>query len=98
MAIAIAAFDFTAIIVFHWFVLPTPTNNDAKKISVRAIICFYNQTVKFYFSQPKILVVLAFILFYRFGEGMLVKISAPFILDEAAAGGLGLSTSYVELF
>lgn len=97
MAIAVAAFIFTTIVVFHWLVLPTPTSDAEQKISVRAIISFYNRTVKSYFSQPKILVVLAFILFYRFGEGMLVKISAPFLLDEAAAGGLGLSTSDVGL-
>ena len=97
MAIAVAAFIFTTIVVFHWFVLPTPTNDTEQQISVRGIISFYNRTLKSYFSQPKILVVLAFVLFYRFGEGMLVKISAPFLLDEVAAGGLGLSTSDVGL-
>ena len=41
--------------------------------------------------------VIAFILFYRLGEAMLLKLVSPFLLDKASAGGLGLSTSDVGL-
>ncbi|OWY67088.1 MFS transporter [cyanobacterium TDX16] len=97
IAIALSSVIFAAIVIFHWFLLPIPTNDIEQKVSVKAIVSFYNQAVRSYFSQTKILAVLAFILFYRFGEGMLVKISAPFLLDETAVGGLGLSTSDVGL-
>lgn len=97
IAIAISALIFAAIAIFHWFALPVSITDLEQKISVRAIVDFYRQTIQSYFNQPKILAVLAFILFYRFGEGMLVKISAPFLLDETAVGGLGLSTSDVGL-
>ncbi|MBF0543925.1 MAG: MFS transporter [Candidatus Riflebacteria bacterium] len=48
-----------------------------------------------YFTQPHLLVILWFILFYRFGESMVVKMSNPFLLDAAEKGGLALSTSDV---
>jgi PAT family beta-lactamase induction signal transducer AmpG len=48
-----------------------------------------------YFRGPRILAVLAFIVTYRFGESMLVKMSSPFLLSTADEGGLGLSTEQV---
>jgi PAT family beta-lactamase induction signal transducer AmpG len=47
---------------------------------------------KEYFGQNRILAVLAFILFYRFGESMIGKMSIPFLLDPIEKGGLGVST------
>ena len=37
-------------------------------------------------------VILAFILLYRFGEAMLLKVASLFLLDKPELGGLGLST------
>jgi MFS transporter, PAT family, beta-lactamase induction signal transducer AmpG len=51
-----------------------------------------------YFSQERILAVLAFILFYRFGESMLVKMAPPFLIDPPEQGGLGVVTSSVGIF
>jgi len=50
-----------------------------------------------YFQQPKIIQVLLFILLYRFGEAMLVKLATPFLLDDPSQGGLGLTTADVGL-
>ena len=50
-----------------------------------------------YFRQPKILPVIGFILLYRLGEAMLIKMAAPFLLDRIDAGGLGLSTETVGI-
>lgn len=57
----------------------------------------FKEIVSSYFKQPKIFTILAFILLYRFGEAMLVKLSNPFLLDSVEEGGLGLSTSEVGL-
>jgi PAT family beta-lactamase induction signal transducer AmpG len=97
IAIAVSAFIFAVIVSFHWFALPIPITDREQKPSVGSIVDFYSKTIRSYFSQPKILAILAFILFYRFGEGMLVKVSAPFLLDTVAVGGLGLSTADVGL-
>ncbi|MEZ0327649.1 MAG: hypothetical protein ACAH95_17260 [Fimbriimonas sp.] len=48
-----------------------------------------------YFTRARIVPILAFILFYRFGESMLGKMSSPFLLDPAAKGGLGVDTKSV---
>jgi len=41
------------------------------------------------------LLVLAFLLLYRFAEAQLVKLAAPFMLDSAELGGLALNTGQV---
>lgn len=96
VAIAMSALVFATLFLFHWFTLPTPVTDIEKpaKVSTKA---FYLEVIKSYFSQEKIWAVLAFILFYRFGEAMLVKLTAPFLLDATEFGGLGLSTSEVGL-
>jgi len=40
---------------------------------------------------------IAFMLLYRLGEAMLVKMSSPFLLDPREVGGLGLTTGEVGL-
>ncbi|MEO1184984.1 MAG: MFS transporter, partial [Cyanobacteria bacterium J06636_27] len=55
------------------------------------------RVVRSYFAQRGIFAILAFILLYRLGEAMLVKIATLFLLDETAAGGLGLSTEQYGL-
>lgn len=48
-----------------------------------------------FFAKPGIGWALAFILTYRLGESQLVKMAAPFLLDDMQAGGLGYSTEAV---
>ncbi|MBC2839251.1 AmpG family muropeptide MFS transporter [Robiginitalea sp. SC105] len=48
-----------------------------------------------FFDRPHIGWALAFILTYRLGESQLVKMAAPFLLDDASAGGLSYSTEAV---
>lgn len=50
-----------------------------------------------WFGQPRVGVIIAFILLYRLGEALLLKLAAPFLLDGHAAGGLGFSTQQVGL-
>ncbi|MBI5706010.1 MAG: MFS transporter [Armatimonadetes bacterium] len=45
-----------------------------------------------FFKQDRILWVLAFILFFRFGESMISTMSPQFLLRPEADGGLGVST------
>ena len=48
-----------------------------------------------FFEKPHIGWALAFILTYRLGESQLVKMAAPFLLDDPASGGLAYSTEAV---
>ena len=48
-----------------------------------------------FFKKPQIGVALAFVLTYRLGESQLVKMTSPFLLDSAEAGGLAYETTEV---
>ena len=48
-----------------------------------------------FFRKPQIILLLAFLLLFRFAEAQLTRLSAPFLLDDRAIGGLGLSTANV---
>lgn len=48
-----------------------------------------------YFRQPKIVWVLLFILLFRVGEAMVMKIAPLFLIDPAEKGGLGVTTVQV---
>jgi PAT family beta-lactamase induction signal transducer AmpG len=50
-----------------------------------------------WFTQPRVPVVIAFILLYRLGEALLLKLAAPFLLDDHVDGGLGFTTEQVGL-
>ena len=50
-----------------------------------------------FFRQNKIAWILGFILFYRFGESMIGKLSGTFLQDPASKGGLGIRTEDVGL-
>lgn len=97
VAIAISALIFAALLIFHSLALPMPTSDVEKSLEAAKAKPFYLAVIKSYFSQERIWAILAFILFYRFGEAMLVKLTAPFMLDKTEFGGLGLSTSQVGL-
>jgi MFS transporter, PAT family, beta-lactamase induction signal transducer AmpG len=82
--------------VYHKVVLPQP-DTDIKAGSNRSSSPgkeFFRSFARF-FEKKKIIVIMLFLLFYRFGEAQLVKITSPFFLDARDAGGLGLSTSQV---
>ncbi|MFM7405191.1 MAG: MFS transporter [Cuspidothrix sp.] len=95
IVIGIAAAIFAVLFVFHSWLLPTPessnkdleTNRESKIDQIPFL-----KIIISYFQQPKIAIILAFILLYRFGEAMLLKVASLFLLDKPELGGLGLST------
>ena len=85
---------FIILAAYHKWALPRPKNdqeefNTAKEYIVKE----YFEIIKAYFKKPQILLIVLFILLYRFGEAQLVKIAPLFMLDSYESGGLGLSTS-----
>jgi MFS transporter, PAT family, beta-lactamase induction signal transducer AmpG len=79
--------------VYHRFVLPKPLS-DAPTANVRATDIFteFGKTFGSFFKKKDIVMGLIFLLFYRFAEAQLLKLSSPFLLDPRQEGGLGLST------
>lgn len=91
----VAALVFAVLTILHTVILPFP-ETDTKRDSGLSQT-FYADVVRTYFQQQRIWAILAFILLYRVGEAMLVKLAGPFLLDAPEVGGLGLSTSQVGL-
>ena len=57
----------------------------------------FNEAFISYFSMEGIGYIVAFILFYRLAEAMLLKMTQPFLLDAAEKGGLAIPTAQVGI-
>ncbi|MCM2278918.1 MAG: MFS transporter [Oligoflexia bacterium] len=91
-AILLGALTYGALSVFAFIVAPRlaqdgPVSRAGEGLGKSAFWSF--------FAQDKAWAIVAFILFYRFGESMLTKMSGPFLLDPRSAGGLGFDTLQV---
>ena len=97
--LGVAGIIFICLALFHWFYLPFPHADAGRARALRpaggAGSSNFLHVFKNYFSQPMIIPVVAFILLYRLGEAMLVKMAQPFFLDSVEKGGLGLATETV---
>ena len=89
---------FIVFFIYHRFVLPYPEQDNAKSGGFTKLI-FKEFTITFasFFQKKGIVLAIAFMLLYRLGEAMLIKMASPFLLDSRAVGGLGLSTEQVGL-
>ena len=93
IVLVIASGVFLLAFAFHRFYLPYPdadrsSGKDGEKVP-------FVEVFRAYFQQERIVAVVLFILVYRVGEAVLVKMAAPFLLDKPEAGGMGLQTSTV---
>lgn len=90
---------FVLLCIYHHRVLPYPekerTGEKRRHTSVREVLREFGFTFSSFFRKKGLLPALLFILFYRFAESQLVKITSPFLLDAPETGGLGLSTTQV---
>ena len=85
---------FTAMSLYHKLMLPRPVEDVAHGDSAHLLRSFLSVFAQF-LKKKDVAIVLAYLLFYRFGEAQLVKLAPPFLLDQRASGGLGLSTATV---
>jgi PAT family beta-lactamase induction signal transducer AmpG len=97
IAIGFSALIFAIIFIFHFFVLPRAEEKSQYQSETEAEKIYFWSVFNSYFRQSQIGAILAFILLYRFGEAMLLKIAPLFLLDKKELGGLGLSTLDVGL-
>ncbi|MBO4895896.1 MAG: MFS transporter, partial [Prevotella sp.] len=83
---------FIALWLYHSWALPRPSEDTHRiqKTAADIITEFWNTLVTF-FQKPQVWVGICFMLFYRMPEGLLAKVSALFLVDKMANGGLGLS-------
>ena len=90
---------FVAMALVHWLVLPKPAADmrGAGHARLRDLVRDFFSVFADFFKKPGILVVLGFLLLYRFPEAQLLKLATPFLLDKTELGGLGLSTKAVGI-
>ncbi|TMQ62537.1 MAG: AmpG family muropeptide MFS transporter [Candidatus Eisenbacteria bacterium] len=96
IAMAVLAGTFLVFGLWHQQALPRPDVDrpgDARRIP--EFVKEFLATFGSFFRRPRIGVLLAFLLLYRFGEAQLVKMVSPFLLDAHDKGGLGLTTIQV---
>jgi PAT family beta-lactamase induction signal transducer AmpG len=90
ISIGSSAALFAILFIFHRFILPLPESDTPRQPEVKKIPFW--EVISTYFQQEKIGAILAFILLYRLGEAMLLKIASLFLVEKIENGGLGLST------
>ncbi len=91
---AVLAILFSGLAFYHRFFLAYPELDRVSKLMKGAMPPFKAVFASF-FAKQKIGWILAFLLLYRFGEVQLLCLSSPFLLDEVAQGGMGLSTKEI---
>jgi PAT family beta-lactamase induction signal transducer AmpG len=82
---------------YHRFMLPTPDGDFAVKNEGESPFNAIAKTFVDFFKKDQIVLAVLFVLLYRLGEGQLVKLAAPFLLDSRDLGGLGLSVTDVGI-
>lgn len=86
----------TLITIYNYFATPR-TEKAIIKNSVEAQNASFGTVFASFFQKKQIGIVLAFILLFRLGESQLLKMLTPFLIDDIAVGGLGLTTQDVGI-
>jgi PAT family beta-lactamase induction signal transducer AmpG len=93
LAVAVLFLGFSC---WHSVMLPRPAA-DGPVVTHNSLLGEFFATLASFFQKPGIGFAMAFILLYRFDEAQLSKVISPFLLDDRASGGLGLTTSQVGI-
>ncbi|MCP4176998.1 MAG: AmpG family muropeptide MFS transporter [bacterium] len=95
------ALFFALIVIYNSFMLPVPkklkTDNNKPHQPLKYFCTEFVEIIVTFFKKKNIVIFILFLLFYRFAESQLSKISSLFMLDSVKVGGLGLSTADVGI-
>ena len=94
---AVVAAVFILIFIYHAFALPRVEKKGAEKTAKTASAGQFFAVFKEFFTKEGVWIAIVFMLLYRFPEALLTKIAPLFLIDDAAAGGLELSTDAVGI-
>ncbi|MBO7416116.1 MAG: MFS transporter [Bacteroidaceae bacterium] len=81
--------------LYHSYILPLPVTDTNTGVSGQNIMKEFGLTFLSYFKKPDIIPALLFILLFRFPEAQITKIAPLFLIDDAASGGLALTTGQI---
>jgi PAT family beta-lactamase induction signal transducer AmpG len=80
--------------IYNFFTTPKVEENTDAEVIHKAS---FGEVFATFFQKKQIGLILAFILLFRLGESQLLKMLSPFLIDEKAKGGMGLSTEDVGI-
>jgi MFS transporter, PAT family, beta-lactamase induction signal transducer AmpG len=96
LALAFGALVYGVFFILNTVVLPRPAADGPRKPEPGERVPWAKALATF-FQQRRILWILAFILFYRFGESMIGKMSGPFLQHPVSKGGLAVPTDQIGI-
>ena len=106
LTLGITAIVLFAITMYHVFALPKVEQERVTGDGLQATGSGLLEAFKTFFTKPGVVLAICFMLLYRMAEGLLVKLSLPFLVDtpevmvrdgQLFGGGLGLDTDVVGL-
>ena len=106
LTLGITAIVLFAITMYHVFALPRVERERVTGDGLQATGSGLLEAFKTFFTKPGVVLAICFMLLYRMAEGLLVKLSLPFLVDtpqvmvrdgQLFGGGLGLDTDVVGL-
>ena len=87
---------FAAFFLWHLFILPYPPADENRGTkNFKEVMADFWETFVSFRRKKGIGIAITFLLVFRLGEAQLAKLASPFLLDELAEGGLGLTTSNI---
>ncbi len=95
-AFLLAASIFLALGIFHYGQLPD-SSTKIKSLQDQQLATTYKEAFTSFFKQSKIGLIILWVLIFRVGDAMLLKMAQPFFLDIKEKGGLGLTLPEVGL-
>ena len=99
-AFASTAIVFLLLALIHGKILPEPqisAHAAEDKAGSRNLFEAFPRVFMDFIDQPRIAVILLYVLIFRLGDALLLKMAQPFLIDDLSKGGLALSTSDVGL-
>ena len=93
--IIIVGLIMTAITIYNYFFTPKNETTTIESESQLTPKVSFGAVFTTFFQKKQIGLVLSFILLFRLGESQLLKMLTPFLIDEKAVGGMGLTTQDV---
>lgn len=93
VSFAICGLILGAACLFHKIVLPRPQQAKRDNLTLAEFL----KVFKTFFQQPGIVPIVLYILTFRLGDALMLKMAQLFLLDDPSKGGLGISTADVGL-
>ena len=85
----------TLLTIYNYFTTPRTEVSSEKETTYSDSKKNFALVFASFFKKKQIGLVLSFILLFRLGESQLLKMLTPFLIDDVAVGGLGLTTQDV---